>query len=347
MLISRLTAIRGPRGETGRKHAEGGHDGQSMSVMSRPGPSSTQLLALVADSTRKLGRPGALGPTTADFTGKERDAETGLDYFGARYLSAPQERWTSPDWSTTPMPVPYAGLADPQTLNLYSYVRNNPLAAADPDGHGKCEKDAGGDTGKWLACKAVSSTVTSSDNAHPQLAQGLWASSDNRYTMQVDAHGGAKVGRTGIDIASETIDAAMIGGALGGIVERLLRVASARLGMEVAAEAGVFLGKAAIDEAIELTEAAGRLHHVARHLAEEGIIEAGTNAAVAAGGEAVARAVLNKPITMVMTRMATSGQAIRMFVGEYGGRYVGVAVADETAGNVVKRSIVEMIELKR
>jgi hypothetical protein len=31
--------------------------------------------------------------------------------------------------------VPYADLKDPQTLNLYSYVRNNPLSKADPDGH--------------------------------------------------------------------------------------------------------------------------------------------------------------------------------------------------------------------
>jgi RHS repeat-associated protein len=31
------------------------------------------------------------------FTGKERDAETGLDYFGARYMSSAQGRWTTPD----------------------------------------------------------------------------------------------------------------------------------------------------------------------------------------------------------------------------------------------------------
>ncbi len=33
----------------------------------------------------------------SQFTSKERDAETGLDYFGARYLSSAQGRWTSPD----------------------------------------------------------------------------------------------------------------------------------------------------------------------------------------------------------------------------------------------------------
>ena len=68
-------------------------------------------------------------------TGKERDSETGLDYFGARYFSGAQGRFTSPDWAATPEAVPYATLADPQTLNLYGYVRNNPLKSTDPTGH--------------------------------------------------------------------------------------------------------------------------------------------------------------------------------------------------------------------
>lgn len=61
--------------------------------------------------------------------------ETGLDYFGARYYSGAQGRFTSPDWSEKPVPISYADLTDPQTLNLYSYVRNNPLGKVDPDGH--------------------------------------------------------------------------------------------------------------------------------------------------------------------------------------------------------------------
>jgi len=76
-------------------------------------------------------------PDVADqkFTGKERDAETGLDFFGARYLSSAQGRWTTPDWSVIATPVPYAKLSNPQSLNLYTYVLNNPLGFADPDGH--------------------------------------------------------------------------------------------------------------------------------------------------------------------------------------------------------------------
>ena len=69
------------------------------------------------------------------FTGKERDAESGNDYFEARYYSSAMGRFMSPDWSAKLEPVPYAKLDNPQSLNLYSYVLNNPLSAADPDGH--------------------------------------------------------------------------------------------------------------------------------------------------------------------------------------------------------------------
>jgi RHS repeat-associated protein len=69
------------------------------------------------------------------YTGKERDAESGLDYFGARYYGSNMGRFMSPDWSKSPQAVPYANLENPQSLNLYSYVGNNPLSRNDPDGH--------------------------------------------------------------------------------------------------------------------------------------------------------------------------------------------------------------------
>jgi RHS repeat-associated protein len=73
--------------------------------------------------------------TEHTFTQKEQDNESGNDYFGARYLSIINGHWLSPDWSAKEEPVPYAKLDDPQTLNLYAYVDNNPLFRADPDGH--------------------------------------------------------------------------------------------------------------------------------------------------------------------------------------------------------------------
>jgi RHS repeat-associated protein len=72
---------------------------------------------------------------TSIFTGKERDAESGNDYFGARYFNSTMGRFVSPDWSAEVEPVPYAKLGDPQSLNLYTYVGNNPLVGIDPDGH--------------------------------------------------------------------------------------------------------------------------------------------------------------------------------------------------------------------
>jgi RHS repeat-associated protein len=63
-------------------------------------------------------------------TGKERDAESGNDYFGARYYASSMGRFMSPD----PSGLMYADPTNPQSLNLYSYVLNNPLKYLDPDG---------------------------------------------------------------------------------------------------------------------------------------------------------------------------------------------------------------------
>ncbi len=65
------------------------------------------------------------------FTGQERDAETTLDFFQARYYSAPQGRFTSPDPGNAG-----ANLGDPQSWNVYAYVGNNPLTYTDPSGEG-------------------------------------------------------------------------------------------------------------------------------------------------------------------------------------------------------------------
>jgi RHS repeat-associated protein len=73
------------------------------------------------------------------FIGKERDTESGNDYFEARYYASSMGRFMSPDWSAKEEPVPYAKLDDPQSLNLYSYVENNPLSKVDKDGH--CAED--------------------------------------------------------------------------------------------------------------------------------------------------------------------------------------------------------------
>jgi RHS repeat-associated protein len=58
-------------------------------------------------------------------TGKERDTESGNDYFEARYYASSMGRFMSPDDGID------QDFYDPQSWNLYSYVRNNPLNSVD------------------------------------------------------------------------------------------------------------------------------------------------------------------------------------------------------------------------
>jgi RHS repeat-associated protein len=74
-------------------------------------------------------------PNHYKFTGKERDSESNLDNFGARYFTSNIGRFMTPDWAARPTAVPYAAFGDPQSLNLYTYVRNDPVSRADADGH--------------------------------------------------------------------------------------------------------------------------------------------------------------------------------------------------------------------
>lgn len=62
------------------------------------------------------------------YTGQEKDLETGLNYYDARYYDSHIHRFTQPDGFVQ-------NIYDPQALNRYSYVRNNPLRYKDPDGH--------------------------------------------------------------------------------------------------------------------------------------------------------------------------------------------------------------------
>jgi RHS repeat-associated protein len=103
----------------------------------RPVASTSRWGFSFSISSYTLGLSGSLydGRVGSCSTGKERDTESGNDYFEARYYSSAMGRFLSPDWSAKEDPIPYAKLDDPQSLNLYAYVRNNPLSRTDPDGH--------------------------------------------------------------------------------------------------------------------------------------------------------------------------------------------------------------------
>jgi RHS repeat-associated protein len=127
-------------------------DGQRVARVDRPSGTVHYYVSdplgsarIVADPTGVIGESdyypyGGEIPITGSigkykFTGKERDSESGLDEFGARYYGSSLGRFMTPDWDMKPVTVPYAKFGDPQTLNLYSYVENEPINRIDPDGH--------------------------------------------------------------------------------------------------------------------------------------------------------------------------------------------------------------------
>jgi RHS repeat-associated protein len=124
-----------------------------------------------------------VSPTEHHFTGKERDVESGNDYMFARYYNSATGRFLSPDWSAKEEPVPYAKLDNPQSLNLYSYVYNNPLRTADPDGH---ESDADKDKKLPAPDAQHDHTIT------VRQVEGQGANFAGHATVQID--GGKEIG---------------------------------------------------------------------------------------------------------------------------------------------------------
>jgi len=99
---------------------------------------------------------------------KERDNETGLDYFLARYYSSTQGRFTSPD-------IPFADQSEgnPQSWNLYAYVGNNPLKYIDPFGMWKKVSCSAGDC--WVAENDDDTLKTLAKQSGVSYAALAWA----------------------------------------------------------------------------------------------------------------------------------------------------------------------------
>jgi RHS repeat-associated protein len=121
------------------------------------------------------------------FEGKERDTETGNDDFGARYYTSRFGRWLSADWSNVPVPVPYASLTNPQTLNLYSMVSDDPETSADLDGHAGSQGTSA-ESGSAPTCASTGQTGGSSASGcgsqAPKQAQDEHQAQDTQKRTQ-------------------------------------------------------------------------------------------------------------------------------------------------------------------
>ena len=134
-------------------------------------------------------------PTTqpTSYTGKERDAESGLDYFGARYYGSSMGRFMSPDWSAKIEPVPYSKLDNPQSLNLYSYTLNNPLSNVDTDGHA-CSGILG-NTGSGFCTRATEyGMIDANPNIQSQTRFFAAANAVSQALADVAAPGSSVIG---------------------------------------------------------------------------------------------------------------------------------------------------------
>jgi RHS repeat-associated protein len=186
-------------------------------------------------------------PQNYKFTGYERDPETGNDDFGARYYSNRFGRWLSADWSNVPVPIPYANLTNPQTLNLYSMVTDDPESFADLDGHQSTvsnkrpltDRDCAQEQGDVAACiehlshaqtdeierKAAQDEAHKNDLEKSSVAAGVVTSVEavaEKTMEQID-----KVVKPLIESAAEEAGPAVIGlskvaGAAAGVVVELL-----------------------------------------------------------------------------------------------------------------------------
>jgi RHS repeat-associated protein len=112
------------------------------------------------------------------YTGKEHDAESGNDYFGARYYASSMGRWLSPD------PVVISpSLGNPQSWNKYSYAFSRPLSLTDPDGkwptwyHTELDRNYFGNQLHW---SMHDQEVIVNESAY----QDNWSPFDNLYNGQ-------------------------------------------------------------------------------------------------------------------------------------------------------------------
>jgi RHS repeat-associated protein len=192
-------------------------------------------------------------PQNYKFMSKERDTETGNDDFGARYYSSSTGRWLSPDWSAIPAPVSYADLTNPQTLNLYAMVRNNPETFADVDGHLAANTFGitdgvdytGFSNGEGQQWESADEQYVAEEQTQPPQQQDAAAAQNQNQQLSAPAIGAA-VGAVGGAVVGAVIGAAA-GATVGTVAEPgggtiVVGILGAGEGAQAGAEAGAGAG---------------------------------------------------------------------------------------------------------
>jgi RHS repeat-associated protein len=185
--------------------------------------------------------------TNHKFTGKERDSESGLDNLGARYDSSQYGRFMTPD-------EPFADQdpSDPQSWNLYSYVRNNPLSFTDPNGDTRFCVTTDGPNGPKTTCQEEPDPDTNGSPAGgglnwDQINQGVrnfvdvatQATHDVVNWMSQPRDPGCMAASMGAGSATGAMAGGVVGFAGAGVGEFALSPAGAGIGAGVGYAAGM------------------------------------------------------------------------------------------------------------
>ncbi len=133
----------------------------------------------------RIGASTGKMPTDIGYTGQRLDASTGgLMFYNARYYAPYLNRWLSPD---TIVP----DFSNPQSLNRYSYVQNNPLKYIDPSGHREIECDPGEPgcdaNGRWLQTPPLPRSIKLAKTPSRIEQEGYTCSLAAATTVLVDA----------------------------------------------------------------------------------------------------------------------------------------------------------------
>ena len=94
----------------------------------------------------------------------------------------------SPDWSSNPISIPFARLDNPQTLNRYSYVGNNPLNRFDPNGHLECGSGGASPTASNGVLSAIGGFFHGVACAVANAFSGRGGSSSDNTSVTTEQH---------------------------------------------------------------------------------------------------------------------------------------------------------------
>ncbi len=205
-----------------------GADGGSLASVTRHDylPFGEELLAGVGIRSSSYGYEPPADGVRQKFGSKERDNETGLDYFGARYFAPVQGRFTSVD----PLLLS-AKTAQPQTWNRYTYTLNNPLVFVDPSG------EAPQQANNRTASSSNGRTRGEADFAikHPVAATRIGRLDETGRSDNISTIAARFTNRIGLQEGDRTFDGSQVNAARHALWQAVI---TREFGADIAAQAG-------------------------------------------------------------------------------------------------------------